>query len=454
MADFATTRRTEAADFTDRVGREVIVEHEVLVRQAVEAVDHLLRVAGAERGGRDRLRLATGEQGRAMRARQEVDFRFDRTDGGGVAAVDAATGLQDRGTDDVRLQLLHQLEAGEIGLGIAVLEVGHAVAGLGTRLVDRSLALLLVGQLVRCLQILADQLLELGLHLGLVVLDLEFPRLLGSLFGELDDRFDDVLRCLVREHDGAEHDVLGQLLGFRFDHHHRVVGRGDHQVQLALGDLGVRRVEDVFAVLVTDAGSADRAHEGHARQRHRGRCGDHRQQIGLVLAVIAHHLRDAVDLVVEAFREQRADRTIDQAADQSLTLGRATLALEKAAGDTAAGGELLLIVNGQREEILALLHRLGGGNGAEHDRLAERRDHRAVGLAGDLARFEGQRLAAPLDLYLLGIEHVFSFTPRARCAGGPICGLSRPASVWSVLSLRGVGAELPVAANPADAGIV
>ena len=229
--------------------------------------------------------------------------------------------------------------------------------------------------------------------------------------------------------------------------------RGDHQVELAGQHLGVRRVEDVFAVLVADARRADRAHEGHARQRHRGRGGDHRQQIGLVLAVIRQNLRDAVDLVVEAFGEQRADRTVDQAADQRLTLGRATLALEEAAGDAARSRKLFLVVDGEREEILPFLHRLGGGHGAEHHRLAERRDHRAVGLAGDLARFEGERLAAPLDRYLLGIEHVFSFTPHAKCVGGPICELSRLARCGASCRSDGSGPNCPSSAYPARAGI-
>nr|GFD57141.1 hypothetical protein [Tanacetum cinerariifolium] len=88
--------------------------------------------------------------------------------------------LEDRGADDVRLELLDQLERRQIRLGIAVLEVGHAVTRLGAGLVDRGLALLLVGQLIGGLQVLADELLELGLDLDLVVLDLELPGLLGG----------------------------------------------------------------------------------------------------------------------------------------------------------------------------------------------------------------------------------------------------------------------------------
>ena len=63
MADFATARGAHAARFTDRVRREVIVQHEVLAELAGKRVDDLLVLAGAERGHDQCLRLATCEQG-------------------------------------------------------------------------------------------------------------------------------------------------------------------------------------------------------------------------------------------------------------------------------------------------------------------------------------------------------------------------------------------------------
>jgi hypothetical protein len=42
MANFAATRSTEATHFTNRVRREVIVQHEMLITQAGQAIDHLL----------------------------------------------------------------------------------------------------------------------------------------------------------------------------------------------------------------------------------------------------------------------------------------------------------------------------------------------------------------------------------------------------------------------------
>src|SRR3546814_7109512 len=94
VTDLAASRRTEAADFADRIGREVIMEHEILIRQAIEPVDHLLGFLGAQRAGRDGLRLAAGEQRRAMRARQEVGFGLDRTNLRRRAAVDALAVLR------------------------------------------------------------------------------------------------------------------------------------------------------------------------------------------------------------------------------------------------------------------------------------------------------------------------------------------------------------------------
>ena len=72
VADFAPARRSHAARFTDRVGREVVVQHEVLAVLAFQRVDDLLVLAGAQGRDAERLRLAAGEQRGAMGARQDM----------------------------------------------------------------------------------------------------------------------------------------------------------------------------------------------------------------------------------------------------------------------------------------------------------------------------------------------------------------------------------------------
>src|SRR4030095_14529698 len=97
---------------------------------------------------------------------------------------------------------------------------------------------------------------------------------------------------------------------------------------------------------------------------------------------------DHEDLVVKALREQRPHRAVDEARRQRFLFGRSALALEEAAGDAPRGREFFLVVDGQRGEVLPRLDRLGGRDRTENYRFAEGREHRAVGLAGNAARFE------------------------------------------------------------------
>ena len=151
--------------------------------------------------------------------------------------------------------------------------------------------------------------------------------------------------------------VFRQFLDFGFDHHHGVLGAGDDQVHPAVLQLVERRVQDVLAVDEADARGADRAHEGHARDDQGGRGGDHGDDVGIVLEVVLQHGDDDLGLVLEALDEQRADRTVDQAGDQGFLLGRTAFTLEEAARDLAGGEGLFLVVDGQREEVLARLRR-------------------------------------------------------------------------------------------------
>ena len=207
------------------------MEHEALVGEAGQAVDHLLGFLGAERGRADRLGLAAGEQGRAVGARQEADHRLDRADLAGGAAVDALALLEDGGADDLGLELLDQLVGGHLVLRG---RVGERRLGLGAGLVERVRAGRFVGQLVGGGDVLADQVLELRLGGREVGLLGHVPGILGGLLGELDDRLDHLLALAMGEHDGAEHDLFRKLLGFGFDHHHRVMGAGDDEIELRL----------------------------------------------------------------------------------------------------------------------------------------------------------------------------------------------------------------------------
>ena len=209
----------------------------------------------------------------------------------------------------------------------------------------------------------------------------------------------------MAEHHRAEHDVLGQLLGFQFHHQHRVAGAGDDQIELALGHLVELRIEHVFVVDEADAGGADRAHEGRARQRERRRGGDQRQDVGIVFQVVRQRGDDDLRLAAPAVGEQRTDRAVDQAGDQRFLFGRPAFALEIAAGNAAGGVEFFLVVDGERQEVDAFARLLGRHRGGEHGGLAVGGEHGAVGLARHPAGLEDELAPAPIEFNSMHIEH-------------------------------------------------
>ena len=161
------------------------------------------------------------------------------------------------------------------------------------------------------------------------------------------------LHLLVAEHHRAEHGLLGQSLGLGFDHQHRRLGAGNHQVELRAGLIGARRVEQVLAVAITDARGADRAVERHAGNHQAAGGAQQRRNIGIDVGIQRQHRGDDLYFVGEAIRKQRTDRPVDQARGQRLAFGRPALALEEAARDAAGGIGLLDVVDGQREKIAA-----------------------------------------------------------------------------------------------------
>ncbi len=396
VADLAPLGAAKASGFTDRVGREIVMQQERLFVGSRQRVDILFVLTGAERGHHHRLRLAAGEKRRAVRAGQYADFRDDVADGLGVAAVDAVAGVEDVPADDFSFQFLEHGGDAELVVFrlLAFREIVRHHFFLG--LADRGVALLLDRNRVSGPQVLLDQ-PEHFLFQRAFVGDGDFARFLGGLLGKLDDRLDHRLEMPVPEHHGAEHDVFAQLLGFGLHHQDRVAGAGDDELKLGIDHLVERWIEHILVVHEADARRANRTLEGCAGQRQcRGR-SHHRHHVGIVLHVVRKHCDDYLRFVAPAVREQRADRAVDQAGDQCLLLGGPAFALEIAAGNAARGVGLLLIVDGQRQEVDAFAGRFGGDDGGKDHGFAVGRQHGAVGLAGDFSGFKPEGTSTPVD---------------------------------------------------------
>ncbi len=382
------------------------MEHEAVAVLALQRVDDLLVALGAQGGHHQRLRLTAREQRRAVRARQHRRADLDRAHRAGVATVDTRLAVQNLAAHDLRFELEQD-----------VVDF-HAVgfhAGFGQLGRDRCVDFLqllaagrLLAQLVSGLQIGQAQLGHLGDQGFVLRRRLPVPLRLAAVAHQVVDRIDGDLHLLMAVHHGAQHHLFRQLVGFGFDHQHGTLGAGNHQVQVRMRQLRAVRVQQVLAVLVTHAGGAHRAVERQARHGQRGRSGHQRRDVGRHFRVDRQHVDDDLDFVVEAFREQRTQRTVDQARGQRLVFRRTAFTLEEATRDLAGGVGLLDVVDGQREEILARLGVLGAHHGGQHHGVVHVEQHGAAGLAGDLARLHAHLVVAPLEFLDDLVEHVFS----------------------------------------------
>src|SRR5262249_4982416 len=94
---------------------------------------------------------------------------------------------------------------------------------------------------------------------------------LADLLDQLLDTGDDLLDLSMRELESTGDRLFAHALRARFYHHDAVSRANDHDVQRALGELRVRWIQNVFAIHLSDANSADRTSPRNLRDRER--CG-------------------------------------------------------------------------------------------------------------------------------------------------------------------------------------
>ena len=242
------------------------MQHEAVGVAAFERVDGLLVAAGAERGDHQRLGFAAGEQGGAVGARQHAGADGDRAHGAGVAAVDARLAGQDAIAYHAGFQAVERVL--DVILGDRVHVGGDQFGeGLVAHFVDRAHARLFLLDVVGLLQTVLGQSLQAFHHRRVFGERLPVPCVGTGFVGQLVDCVDRGLHLGVAEHDRAQHDVFRQFHGFGFDHQHGGFGAGDDQIQRRILQLGIGRVEHVFAVDEADARGAHRTVERQAGQR-------------------------------------------------------------------------------------------------------------------------------------------------------------------------------------------
>ena len=243
----------------------------------------------------------------------------------------------------------------------------------------------------------ADQFLNPSIDFLIALRRGEFALRLAGLGDEFPDAGDDLLAALVAELDGRQHLLFGRFARPGLDHHNAVFGAGDGDVELGALLLFVGRLDHRSAVHHRHSHAAQHVVERNVGQRQRRRRAIHGHRAGVVRRIGRQHQADDLRLAGVPFREQRADRPVDQAGGEDLTIAHAAFAFQEPAGDPSRGVGVFTIVNGQRKERSARLRLPVGTGGAQHHRFAESHRHGAMRLLSEFPCFQGQDPATQVD---------------------------------------------------------
>ena len=372
------------------------MQHESVVIFARQCIDGLRITARTQRGDHQGLRLAAGEQGRAMRARQHAGTNGDRTHGTGIATVNTRRPFQDPAPYHLGLQVV-KLGLDRIRrLGIHT-RGNHLRKDASTQRLYRILTGLLFANRIGTGELITANRLHLLDHGGRRHRRLPIPQILTAFIHHLVDGINGDLHLVMTKHQCPQHDLFGELVGLGLNHQHGDIGAGHDQVKRGILQIGQIWVEDILTVDIAHARRAHRAIERDSGQRHGGRSAQQRRNIRRDIRVLRQHRRDDLNLVVETVRKERPQRTINQARNQDLAFRLPTLAAKEAARDAASRIRLFLIIHGQGEEILTGFDITLARHGDQHHGVSTVHHHGAIGLTSNLAGLQGHLMLAVLE---------------------------------------------------------
>ena len=377
------------------------MQHEALERFFLEEqVEPLLVFLGAERGGRQGLRLAAREERRAVRARQNTHFAGDVADFIERAGIRAPVAVQDVVAEIIFAQAFKRPHGQRALLFVLFRD---RLFNRFLDFVDQVIAFLLrifLGvqgvvefRAVFLLDFLGERLIERQRGNG------HFVRL--DLVMQLADRRDDVLDLFVPEFERVGDRVFAHFNRARFDHHDGLLGRDHDDVQQAGLLFGGRGVGDELSIHQANAHGRHRRRERQVGNKCRRRSGRDADHVRIVFAVRRKHHGHDLRFIAPRFGEQRTQRAVDHSGSQNFALRGAPFALEKAAGNFSGRIRIFAIVHGEGKKIAVI--RLGiHARRDQHDGIAIARQNGAVGLLCNFSGFQSQRASADFDGNLMG----------------------------------------------------
>ena len=223
-------------------------------------------------------------------------------------------------------------------------QVGRAAETVSTRLLlPGPVALLHEGK-----SDLAHLVGEFGIRLGRIVGP---PLRRADHLAELLDLLDDRLDVFVAEQDRVSQVVFRDLVGAAFQRHNVIRRAGHNEIQVAVIQVAVGRVDDEFAFDPSHADGGERRLHGNVRDM-QGRGGaDDAQDVVVVLHVRRQHDDGDLRLVEVILGEKGTDGVIDLPPAQDLFLGRWPFSPEPRAGNASRRVHPLAVIHHQRKVV-------------------------------------------------------------------------------------------------------
>ena len=331
------------------------MKHEAFTLFTGQTVNDLFVLFGAKSCDNKSLCFTAGEERRAVSARKNTGTDFDRTNSASVAAVDTRFAGKDLAADVGSFHFKENVGDFVFTDFSEFADFNSSVNFFIDVVIDRAqafVAVLFAAMLVSFMNTVADDLIDERNKLLIAFCRSPIPQRFTGFFNEFVDGFDNNLHFFVAEHHGAEHDFFRELIGFRFDHQNSAFRTGNNEVELGIFHLRKVRAENVFVVDVADAGRSNRAVKWHAGNSQSCRCCDHGRNVRINFGVHGKDVNNDLNFIEETFREQRTNRTVDQAGSERFFFARTAFTLEEASRNTAGSVSLFNVINGQREEIL------------------------------------------------------------------------------------------------------
>ena len=285
MPDFSSGSSSGSPCLSGCERREVIVENEWFCPLDQNLV-HLLHVQlGAQGYGCKALGLAAGEDCASVCARQIVNLAPDRAHVCGCTTVQTAAFIDDEVSHGLLLDgCIITVDHCGLFLSLLLRDGLHelfleGVESLGPFLLWQSALCYLVAAVIAelCTSLADCLVVDLVAILSLYAL--------SNSIGELLENSAVLLDFLMGEHDGSEHNILGNFLHFSLDHHYVLGGCSNHKFQVCSLQILESRIDAVLAVYAGNPDLGNRSVERYIGNCQGACCGKTCQSVRLGVLV-------------------------------------------------------------------------------------------------------------------------------------------------------------------------